>query len=106
MQVIKIGNESLRKKAVPVEIINDEIRQNCKAMFELLHEHKGVGLAAPQVDILQRYFVVHIEKDVPRVFINPSIINTSQDLVTFEEGCLSLPGVWSDVVRLHYCCPL
>ncbi|GMO49756.1 MAG: peptide deformylase [Termitinemataceae bacterium] len=99
IQVITIGNENLAKKSLPVKEINDDIRNICKAMLDIVHEKKGIGLAAPQVDILQRFFVVHIENDVPRVFINPSIISTSEEVVTFEEGCLSVPGIWSDVVR-------
>ncbi|GMO34061.1 MAG: peptide deformylase [Termitinemataceae bacterium] len=99
MQVVKLGDDALRQKSVPVKAYNDDFKSTCSEMLELLHKHKGVGLAAVQVGILQRFFVVHLEDDVPRVFVNPSIISTSEETVSLEEGCLSLPGVWSDVVR-------
>jgi peptide deformylase len=68
-------------------------------MFGALYEGRGVGLAGPQVGLLKRIFVVHVEGNIPRVFINPSIIETSPETVKYEEGCLSLPGVWADVIR-------
>jgi peptide deformylase len=48
---------------------------------------------------MKRIFVIHVDGDEPRVFINPSIIATSQETAKYEEGCLSIPGVWADVVR-------
>jgi peptide deformylase len=68
-------------------------------MIGALHGGNGVGLAGPQVGLMKRIFVVHVEGDVPRVFINPSILETSQETVKYEEGCLSVPGCWADVVR-------
>jgi peptide deformylase len=68
-------------------------------MTEALREGRGVGLAGPQVGLSRRIFVVHIEGDEPRAFINPSIIETSQETVKHEEGCLSVPGLWADVIR-------
>jgi len=89
----------LRQKAVPIKNINDEIRQITENMLKIMHDGKGVGLAGPQVGLLKRIFVTHVEGDEPRVFINPSIIWTSQEQVNYEEGCLSLPGVWAEVKR-------
>jgi peptide deformylase len=89
----------LRKKAVPVKNIDDEIRQIGKNMLKIMHDGKGIGLAGPQVGLLKRIFVTHVEGDGPRIFINPSIIWTSQEQVNYEEGCLSLPGVYADVKR-------
>jgi len=68
-------------------------------MFEALEQHNGVGLAGPQVGLLRRIFITNVEGDGPRVFINPSIIETSQETTKYEEGCLSIPGNWGDVVR-------
>jgi peptide deformylase len=68
-------------------------------MIDALHKQRGVGLAGPQIGLMKRIFVIHIEGDEPRVFINPSIIATSQETIKCEEGCLSIPGVWADVVR-------
>jgi peptide deformylase len=89
----------LRQKAKPVKDINDELRKTLAEMFETMHKDRGVGLAGPQVGLLQRIFVIHAEGDQDRVFINPSIIWTSQEQVKYEEGCLSVPGLWADVVR-------
>jgi peptide deformylase len=99
MNVIKLGNEQLRKKSEPVKNINADYESLALDMIETLHSHGGIGLAAPQVGILERMFVIHVENDSPRVFINPSIIETSEETVAFEEGCLSIPGVYCDVKR-------
>ncbi|MDR2434953.1 MAG: peptide deformylase [Treponema sp.] len=99
MRILTLGNELLRQKAAPVADIDDELAKTALEMIEALKEGKGVGLAGPQVGISQRIFVVHIEGDVPRVFINPSILETSQEMIKYEEGCLSVPGIWIDVIR-------
>jgi peptide deformylase len=99
MQILTFGNELLRQKAEPVEKINGELADTAQQMIAALKDGKGVGLAGPQVGLLKRIFVVHVEGGGPRVFINPSIIETSQETVKYEEGCLSLPGVWADVMR-------
>jgi peptide deformylase len=89
----------LRQKAKPVKDINNELRETAARMLELMHKDKGVGLAGPQVGLSRRIFVTHAEGDEPRVFINPSLIWTSQEQVKYEEGCLSVPGLWAEVVR-------
>jgi peptide deformylase len=99
MNVITLGDELLRQKAEPVKPINKEIAEIAAQMIETMRQSKGIGLAGPQVGLMKRIFVVHVDGDVPRVFINPSIIGTSQETVKLEEGCLSLPGIWADVVR-------
>ena len=99
MRILTLGNELLRQKAAPVTNIDGELAKTALAMIEALKDGKGVGLAGPQVGVLQRIFVVHIEGDEPRVFINPSILETSQEMVKYEEGCLSVPGIWIDVMR-------
>ncbi|GHT70124.1 peptide deformylase [Spirochaetia bacterium] len=99
MEIVTLENDLLRQKSEPVKDIDGEIQKTAEEMIEALHEGKGVGLAGPQVGLLKRIFVVHIEGDAPRVFINPSIIGTSQETIKYEEGCLSIPGVWADVIR-------
>jgi len=102
MDILTLGNELLRQKAAPIENIKkDSSKWNeiVQQMYDMLKKGKGVGLAGPQVGILQRIFVVHVEGDEPRVFINPSIIETSQETAKYEEGCLSVPGIWADVIR-------
>jgi peptide deformylase len=99
MDIITLGNDLLRQKAEAIKPIGEEYKKIAEEMVGALHEGKGVGLAGPQVGLLKRIFVVHIEGDTPRVFINPAIIMTSQDLVKYEEGCLSIPGFYADVLR-------
>jgi peptide deformylase len=99
MEIVTLENEKLRQKSEPVKDIDGEIQKTAEEMIGALREGRGVGLAGPQVGLMRRIFVVHIDGDQPRVFINPSIIGTSQETVKYEEGCLSIPGVWADVVR-------
>ena len=99
MQIYTLGSEFLRQKAAPVENIDPDFAKLCGELVNSLHEGKGIGLAGPQVGILKRIFAVHIEGDIPRIFINPSILETSQETLKFEEGCLSIPGIYTDVVR-------
>ena len=99
MHIITLGNELLRQKAEKIEKIDTELVKTAHQMLAMLNEKKGIGLAGPQLGLLKRIFVVHVEGDIPRVFINPSIIETSTETMKFEEGCLSVPGVWADVVR-------
>jgi peptide deformylase len=99
MEVLTLGDDLLRQKAEPVNPINAATAKLAEEMLETMHQSKGIGLAAPQVGLMKRIFVIHIDGDVPRVFINPSIVATSQETIKQEEGCLSLPGVWADVVR-------
>jgi peptide deformylase len=99
MQILTLGNECLRQKAVPVKIIGAEYQKTAEDLLNALHKEKGIGLAGPQLGLLERIFVVHAEGDEPRVFINPSILETSQETTKYEEGCLSIPGLYTDVVR-------
>ncbi|MDR1318614.1 MAG: peptide deformylase [Treponema sp.] len=99
MDILTLGNELLRQKAEPVEKIDADLVKTVRQMLDILEGARGIGLAGPQIGCMKRIFVIHIEGDIPRVFINPSIIETSQETMKYEEGCLSLPGIWADVVR-------
>ncbi|MBQ6566981.1 MAG: peptide deformylase [Treponema sp.] len=101
MKIYKIGDDILRQKCEPVqpEEINDEFRATLDEMFRTMTSAYGVGLAAPQVGIAKRFFVMRSDDDVNRVFINPEIIKTSGDLTDYDEGCLSIPGVSETIMR-------
>ena len=101
MRITKLGEEVLRQKCEPVkpEEINDEMRSLFEEMFETMISANGVGLAAPQVGIAIRFFVLISDDDVRRVFINPEIIKTSQETSEYEEGCLSIPGECEKIIR-------
>ncbi|MBQ5491770.1 MAG: peptide deformylase [Treponema sp.] len=101
LKIYKLGEEVLRQNCEEVkpEEINDELRTLIKEMFLTMDEANGVGLAAPQVGIAKRFFVAMADDDVERVFINPVITKTSSELSEYEEGCLSIPGVYETIVR-------
>jgi peptide deformylase len=99
MQIITLGNELLRQKAEKIDKIDDEILDAAKQMLEVIKVDKGVGIAVPQIGLMKRIFITHIDGDEDRIFINPSILETSQETAKFEEGCLSVPGIYTDVVR-------
>ena len=101
LKIYKLGEEVLRQKSVPIKDteINDELRQLAVEMFETMDEANGVGLACPQIGKNIRMFVAMADDDVQRVFINPQIIATSDDSVPYEEGCLSVPQVYENIMR-------
>ncbi len=99
LEVVTIGEEVLREQAEKIESFGSELRLLAEAMIETMHVEDGIGLAAPQIGASKRMFVVHISGDEPRVFVNPEIIETSQEQTEYEEGCLSVPGVYAEVVR-------
>ncbi|MGN1350942.1 MAG: peptide deformylase [Anaerovoracaceae bacterium] len=98
--IVEYGDEVLRKTCRPVPEITERIQTLVDDMIETMHDAEGVGLAAPQVGVLRRIFVVDIG-DGPIVLINPEIVETSGEQ-TDEEGCLSLPGRCAPVTRANY----
>ena len=101
LKIYKLGEEVLRQKSVPIKDteINDELRELAVEMFETMDAANGVGLACPQIGKNIRMFVAMADDDVQRVFINPQIIATSDDSVPYEEGCLSVPQVYENIMR-------
>lgn len=97
-QVRKKGDELLRKKARPVGEITDRIKLLLQDMEETMHREGGVGIAAPQVGILRRMFIIEPEEGNLEYVINPEIIKASGEQEC-EEGCLSVPGVLGTVIR-------
>ncbi len=98
LDIVTYGDEILARKAEPVKDIDDSIRDLAAQMLTTM-AGRGIGLAGPQVGRGLRLVVTSVEGDKPRVFINPEIVLTSQELVEIEEGCLSLPRLYLDVVR-------
>jgi peptide deformylase len=99
MNIVVLGNDVLRRTAEPIKNIGTATAKLSVDMLETLLEAKGLGLAAPQVGVSERLFVVHIADDMPRIFINPEILESSPEAIKYEEGCLSLPGIYADVNR-------
>ncbi len=105
-EVKRIGDPVLRKKAKKVEKITRDVLKLIDDMLETMHHHNGVGLAAPQIGIPQRMFVVEMEHNdeipgsgITYALINPELLRTDGALLTGAEGCLSIPGWRGDVER-------
>jgi peptide deformylase len=99
LEIVKWPDAQLKKHSGVVGDINGEITTLVEGMFEVMDRGKGVGLAGVQVGKLYRLFITRVPGDTPRVFINPDILETSIEVEPFEEGCLSIPGIYTDVIR-------
>jgi peptide deformylase len=95
------GDPLLRKRSRPVRVpVSKRVRALINDMFDTMQEEGGVGLAAPQVGQSIRLFVVHIPKEEKKIaLINPRIVERSEELSPFVEGCLSVPGLEAEIVR-------
>ncbi|RCK80004.1 MAG: Peptide deformylase [Candidatus Ozemobacter sibiricus] len=96
-RILHYGEEPLRQESKPVTTIDDDLRALVKDMFETMYQAHGVGLAAPQVGVNLRLFLIDTG-NAPMVFINPEIVKTSGKEIC-EEGCLSFPGLREKVER-------
>lgn len=102
LQIVNFPHPSLRHKSKPVKRVDSELRKTIRRMFELMYEANGIGLAANQVDLPLRLFVVNLAADPNEgdewVFINP-VLSRPKGSDEAEEGCLSLPGLFAPVKR-------
>ncbi|MEZ4410204.1 MAG: peptide deformylase [Polyangiales bacterium] len=102
--ILRYPDPRLRIKAEPVAVVDDAIRALCDDMAETMYAAPGVGLAAPQIGVSKRIFVIDTasgEDDQPsqlRYFINPEFITREGECV-WEEGCLSFPGIHAEIER-------
>ncbi len=93
-----IGDPVLRERAHEVTEFDRSLRKFAKRMIRTMHDAPGVGLAAPQVGVLQRLLVYDVDDD-PQVLVNPVLDEYSDETEESEEGCLSVPGVTMPVER-------
>ena len=103
MRIVKYPHPTLRHKSKPLRRVDRELVTIVRQMFELMYEHRGVGLAANQVDLPYRLFILNPEneddnKDGELVFINP-VITQRKGMVEQDEGCLSFPEIYAPVRR-------
>jgi peptide deformylase len=103
LQIVPYPHPALRYESRPVTRIDETLRARVREMFDLMYEAKGVGLAANQVALPYRFFVLNLtadpeQKDQERVVINPEIVKRHSSIVA-EEGCLSFPGLYTDIKR-------
>ena len=103
LRIVPYPHPALRYESRPVTRIDDELRATVRAMFHLMYEANGIGLAANQVGIPLRFFILNLtadpnQPDQELVFINPEIVKRHSSDEN-EEGCLSLPGLYAKVRR-------
>jgi peptide deformylase len=106
--IIEVPDPLLRQKSTPVEAVDDDLRALIADMFETMYAAPGIGLAAIQVGVPKRVLVIDLQEQLeegaepvkdPRVFINPEILETSDNEVPYTEGCLSVPDQYAEVER-------
>jgi peptide deformylase len=106
--IVEVPDPLLRQKSTPVEKVDDEVRSLIADMFETMYDAPGIGLAAIQVGIPKRILVIDLQEPKeeggepvrdPRVFINPEILDSSDQDVPYTEGCLSVPDQYAEVDR-------
>jgi len=103
LTILEFPDPRLRKKAIPVEAVDDALRELIDDMFETMYEAPGIGLAATQVDVHRRLLVADVSNDQtePYALINPKILEKDGVIVT-DEGCLSVPGFYEAVERAEH----
>ena len=122
-EIIEIPDPLLKQVSAPVERFDDELKALVADMFETMYDAPGIGLAAIQIGVPLRVLVIDLQPDdpdaepevctahggeahshqpvkrEPQIFINPEILEPSQDLSVYSEGCLSVPEIYADVER-------
>ncbi len=108
LPIVEVPDPRLKQVSTPVEEVNDEIRALIADMFETMYAAPGIGLAAVQVGVPKRVLVIDLQEPEeeggepvrdPRVFINPEILEHSDQEVPYTEGCLSVPDQYAEVDR-------
>jgi peptide deformylase len=101
LKILNYPDKRLNKVAKPVAVVDDRIRKLVADMAETMYAAPGVGLAATQVDAHERVIVIDVSDahDQLMVFINPELVWTSEQKKEWEEGCLSVPGIYDFVER-------
>ena len=103
LEIFKLGSSTLRTNAKRIIKVDDETRKLAREMLQSMYAAKGIGLAAPQVGLSKELLVIDINFEdaaaEPLILINPEITAFGSTLNSYEEGCLSIPGIYLNVVR-------
>ena len=102
LQLVYAPNAVFRKKALPIETVNDRVRALIDQMFEVLQIENGIGLGANMVGLLERIVVINMwerDKLLTYSMVNPEIIEVSKEIQVFEEASLSFPGISAKIAR-------
>ena len=106
-QILVIPDPLLRKVSEPVNSVDTEVKNLMDDMLETMYAAPGIGLAAVQIGVLKRIIVIDLSKDGekknPLFIVNPEITFKSNDLISYEEGCLSIPNQFAEVKRPSSC---
>ena len=112
LPIVEIPDPRLRLVSKPVDKVDDGVRQFVADMFDTMYAANGIGLAAIQVGVDQRILVIDLQADedeegkpirAPKAYINPEILSASEELSTYNEGCLSIPDQYAEVRRPARC---
>ena len=112
LTILEVPDPGLRAVAKPVDAIDDAVRATIADMFDTMYDARGIGLAATQVGIERRIFVMDLQEPEeedgepvrkPLVFINPEILSVSEETSVYNEGCLSIPEQYAEVERPARC---
>jgi len=103
MTICTLGSQELRQSARRISKVDESVRDLARDMLRSMYSSSGIGLAAPQVGIHKQLLVIDLDPEnaatPPMVLINPEIRSFGSAIETYEEGCLSIPGVYLNVVR-------
>ncbi|MBN1499633.1 MAG: peptide deformylase [Spirochaetes bacterium] len=100
--LVYYGKDTLKQTALPVEEFNSELKDLSEEMFLIMKKNNGIGLAAPQINLSRRIITIELSVNDSAsrfVIVNPEIEWLSDDRVPYEEGCLSIPGIYENVDR-------
>ncbi len=107
LEILTAPDPRLRQVSAPVEVVDDSIRALMDDMLATMYEAKGIGLAAIQVNVAKRIIVIDLagedEAPNPVYFINPEILDPSEETSLYQEGCLSVPEFYEEVERPARC---
>ena len=107
LPILEVPDPRLKTISTPVEVFDDELKQLVDDMFETMYAAPGIGLAAIQVGVPKRLLVIDLQDENengetvrnPRIFVNPEILDPSEDQSLYNEGCLSVPDQYAEVER-------
>jgi peptide deformylase len=106
-QILTAPDPRLKQKSKTVETVDDGLRRRMDDMLDTMYDAPGIGLAAVQLGVAKRVVVMDVSREgepaAPQHFVNPEILWQSEDLATYEEGCLSVPEHYADVARPARC---
>lgn len=112
LPIVEIPDPRLRLVSRPVAAVDDSVRQLVADMFDTMYHARGIGLAAIQIGVDQRVLVIDLQEGedadgkpvrTPHAYINPDILEVSEELSSYNEGCLSIPEQYADVARPARC---